>query len=66
MALLPALTAVRVGGMAGVQWLDLVSNEAVIRLRRGSLTLEISGLKRAKAEAPRRFGSADGDAAVSC
>lgn len=52
MALLAALTGLRVSEILGLQWQDVDLEEAVIRLRRGVVNQEISDLKTAGSKRP--------------
>jgi integrase len=52
MALVAALTGLRVSEILGLQWRDVELNEAVIRLRRGVVNQEISDLKTAGSKRP--------------
>ena len=52
MALLAALTGLRVSEILGLQWQDVDLAEAIIRLRRGVVNQEISDLKTAGSKRP--------------
>lgn len=52
MALLAALTGLRVSEILGLQWQDVDLDEAVIRLRRGVVNQQVSDLKTAGSKRP--------------